>query len=88
VSDIVPELREIQRSNTTLHGAQMAARAADEIERLRDENAKWKLVVCKLYGDFMAQIVVAKSNGLNPWDVRHFRSPAAPTDEASQEDGA
>lgn len=33
--DIVDELREIQRMNTTLHGAQMAARAADEIERLR-----------------------------------------------------
>ena len=33
--DIVDELREIQRMNTTLHGTQMAARAADEIERLR-----------------------------------------------------
>lgn len=33
--DIVDELREIQRMNTTLHGAQMAARAADDIERLR-----------------------------------------------------
>ena len=33
--DIVDELREIQRMNTTLHGAKMAARAADEIERLR-----------------------------------------------------
>lgn len=33
--DIVDELREIQRMNTTLHGMQMAARAADEIERLR-----------------------------------------------------
>jgi len=35
MNDIVDELREIQRMNTTLHGAQMAARAADEIERLR-----------------------------------------------------
>ena len=35
MSDIVDELREIQRMNTTLHGAQMAARAAEEIERLR-----------------------------------------------------
>lgn len=34
MSDIVDELREIQRLNTTLHGAQMAARAADEIEGL------------------------------------------------------
>lgn len=86
--DIVTELREIQRVSTTLVGATIAARAADEIERVRNENAKWKLVVCKLYSDFMAQMVIAINKGLNPWDVRNSRSPAKPTDETSQEDGA
>lgn len=37
MKDIVDELREIQRMNTTLHGAQMAARAADEIMQLRQQ---------------------------------------------------
>lgn len=36
MSDIVDRLREIQRMNTTLHGARMAAQAADEIEMLRE----------------------------------------------------
>lgn len=35
--DIVDELREIERMNTTLHGTQMAARAADEIMQLRQQ---------------------------------------------------
>ena len=44
MTDIVDELREIQRMNTTLHGAQMAARAADEIMQLRQQ-------VTKLHGE-------------------------------------
>lgn len=47
MSDIVDELREIQRMNTTLHGAQMAARAADEIERLRFERDDARMELCK-----------------------------------------
>ena len=46
--DIVDELREIQRMNTTLHGAQMAARAADEIERLQAERDEARREVCVL----------------------------------------
>ena len=46
MKDIVEELREIQRMNTTLHGAQMAARAADEIERLRAERDEARRQVC------------------------------------------
>ena len=46
--DIVDELREIQRMNTTLHGAQMAARAADEIERLRKERDEARREVCSM----------------------------------------
>ena len=45
--DIVDELREIQRMNTTLHGAQMAARAADEIERLRAERDEARRWICR-----------------------------------------
>ena len=48
--DIVDELREIQRMNTTLHGAQMAARAADEIENLRFERDELRCVVCLYEG--------------------------------------
>jgi len=48
MSDIVDELREIQRMNTTLHGAQMAARAADEIERLQAERDEARREVCVL----------------------------------------
>jgi hemerythrin-like domain-containing protein len=44
--DIVDELREIERMNTTLHGAQMAARAVDEIERLRAERDDARREVC------------------------------------------
>lgn len=44
--DIVDELREIQRMNTTLHGAHMAMRAADEIERLREMlHVQFKMVL-------------------------------------------
>ena len=46
MNDIVDELREIQRMNTTLHGAQMAARAADEIERLREERDEARRDLC------------------------------------------
>lgn len=49
--DIVDELREIQRMNTTLHGAQMAARAADEIERLRAERDAARRWVCRFDAD-------------------------------------
>lgn len=49
MSDIVDELREIQRMNTTLHGAQMAARAADEIERLRKERDEARRRLCRIY---------------------------------------
>lgn len=46
MSDIVDELREIRRTNTTLHGAHMAMRAADEIERLREMlHVQFKMVL-------------------------------------------
>lgn len=47
MKDIVDELREIQRMNTTLHGAQMAARAADEIERFRAERDEARRQLCE-----------------------------------------
>lgn len=66
MNDIVDELREIQRMNTTLHGAQMAARAADEIERLRAERDEARRMVCELDADTMEdQIEYAKQRG---WD--------------------
>jgi len=54
MSDIVDELREIQHMNTTLHGAQMAARAADEIERLQGEAMSDRDLVSRLEGLWQA----------------------------------
>ena len=63
MSDIVNELREIQRMNTTLHGAQMAARAADEIERLRAERDDARMELCER--DATQRTKFAWSNGFS-----------------------
>jgi len=63
MSDIVDELREIQRMNTTLHGAQMAARAAGEIERLRKERDEARKQLCER--DAAERTRSAWSNGLS-----------------------
>ena len=63
--DIVDELREIQRMNTTLHGAQMAARAADEIERLRAERDEARRKISHLMGGTVEQEWFANRMG---WD--------------------
>lgn len=69
MSDIVDELREIQRMNTTLHGAKMAARAADEIERLRAERDAARRWVCRFDADSRSSD--ARSCGMSD----HFNCP-------------
>jgi len=72
MKDIVDELREIQRMNTTLHGAQMAARAADEIERLRAERDDARREACQWCGLFTKETgkEVARKNHWDCFEVR------------------
>lgn len=55
MKDIVDELREIQRMNTTLHGAQMAARAAEVIQRLRAELST-RIAMCDMRSERVIEV--------------------------------
>ena len=64
--DIVDELREIQRMNTTLHGAQMAARAADEIEKLSRQLAEMKEELDSLRRQWCAMVATGNTGKRDP----------------------
>ena len=78
MKDIVDELREIKRMNTTLHGAQMAARVADEIERLRAELGT-RIAMCDMRSERVIEVTSERDAARREvcgWAARHFNEYA------------